>query len=79
MKCKLLVLQSKITRRLDKGSVKTEAEIAAEVLLTPKLIFKLPSLPKLVRIPLRKLKSFWKKVVNKFRKYHNITLLCLLS
>jgi len=66
-------LQHKLTRQLDKGSVKTEAEIATEVLFTPKLTFKLPSVPKLVRKAVTTLKSFWKKIFNKFSKCQIIT------
>ena len=73
---KFPVLQSEVDRDLDKDSVRTEAGIAAEVLLTPKLTFKLPSVPKKAKMLVTKLK-FWKMILDQFRKYHIITLLCL--
>ncbi|XP_078343101.1 uncharacterized protein LOC144628871 isoform X1 [Oculina patagonica] len=57
-------------RRLDKGNVKIEAEIAADALLIPKLTFRLPTVPRALRSLLNKFNNLWKKVFKEFLGYN---------
>ena len=79
VKLRCSVFQFKFTRRLTKDRVKAESEIATEVLLTPKLTFRLPSLPRILRKLMNRFNNLWKKVFKKFRKYHVITLFYFIN